>query len=155
MVNTRSSTEDVAASMDGVVAGSIETPDAERDTSANPIPTSTNEAIAVSFRKPDAANKPRKPTTTRKRARKDVEANGDATHDRIFEFTGGNGARGTWFEELTWLIAELKQTITTQSRTIELLKESQDGLKQIVEGGRGAGHASDGDSQDGAWGRAS
>lgn len=53
-------------------------------------------------------NKTHKTLPARKRARKDTEATGGVNRDGAFEFTGRNGGRGTWLEEMAWLIAELK-----------------------------------------------
>ena len=47
---------------------------------------------------------------------------------QCFEFSGGEG-KGTNLDEIAWLIANLKETITQQSRVIEELKASQQELK--------------------------
>jgi chromosome segregation ATPase len=47
---------------------------------------------------------------------------------QCFKFSGGEG-KGTNLDEIAWLIANLKETITQQSRVIEELKASQQELK--------------------------
>jgi hypothetical protein len=95
------------------------------------IRTSTNEAITIEFYNPQGTtSKARKIIPARKRARKDTDPNGDTNHTGAFEFTGRDGGRGTWMEEVAWLIAELKSTISTQTKAIEALKTGQEELKQ-------------------------
>jgi hypothetical protein len=87
------------------------------------IRTSTNEAITIEFYNPQGTtSKTRKIIPARKRARKDTDSNGDTNHTGAFEFTGRDGGRGTWMEEVAWLIAELKSTISTQTKAIKALK---------------------------------
>lgn len=95
------------------------------------IQTLTNEAISIEFYNPqETRSKTRKIIPARKRARKDTDSNGDTTHTGAFMFTGRDGNRGTWMEEMAWLIAELKSTISTQTKAIEALKTGQEELKQ-------------------------
>ena len=95
------------------------------------IRTSTNEAITIEFYNPQGiTSKTRKIIPARKRARKDTDSNGDTNHTGAFEFTGRDGGKGTWMEEVAWLIAELKSTISTQTKAIEALKTGQEELKR-------------------------
>ncbi|KAH8592167.1 hypothetical protein B0O99DRAFT_597512 [Bisporella sp. PMI_857] len=72
--------------------------------------TITNEAITIEFSNSPGTskNKTRKTLPARKRVRKDTETVGDINRACAFEFTGRNGGRGTWLEEVAWLITELK-----------------------------------------------
>jgi len=112
----------------GVVREAREPPTREANAS---IRTSTNEAITIEFYNPQGTtSKTRKIIPARKRARKDTDSNGDTNQTGAFEFTGRDGGRGTWIEEVAWLIAELKSTISTQTQAIEALKTGQEELKQ-------------------------
>ncbi|KAH6707952.1 hypothetical protein BKA61DRAFT_616009, partial [Leptodontidium sp. MPI-SDFR-AT-0119] len=72
--------------------------------------TTTNEAITIEFSNSPGTltNKTRKILPARKRARKDTETAGDISRVGAIEFTGRNGGKGTWLEEMAWLIIELK-----------------------------------------------
>ena len=94
------------------------------------IRTLTNEAITIEFYNPQGiTSKTRKIIPIRKRVRKDIDPNRDTNYTGTFKFTGRDGDRGTWIEEVIWLIAELKSTILTQTKVIEALKTGQEGLK--------------------------
>ncbi|KAH6704098.1 hypothetical protein BKA61DRAFT_617851, partial [Leptodontidium sp. MPI-SDFR-AT-0119] len=93
--------------------------------------TTTNEAITIEFSNSPrtSTNKTRKILPARKRARKDTETAGDISRVGAIEFTGRNGGKGTWLEEVAWLIAELKtgqeelkveqRTLMTQNRELQ------------------------------------
>ncbi|KAH6664584.1 hypothetical protein B0J14DRAFT_661180 [Halenospora varia] len=90
-------------------------------------------------------NKTRKTLLARKQARKDTEATGDINRACAFEFTGQNGGRGTWLEEVAWLIAELKTELQAvnyelktgnkelKAHTKTLIKELAEVKTQLVE----------------------
>jgi hypothetical protein len=100
------------------------------ESSAHPE-TTTNEALATGSRAPqEATTTTQTNISTRKRPRNDADGDGDTEQHRAPEFTGRDGGRGSWMEEVVWLIAELKQTITTQSHAIGSLKAGQEELKE-------------------------
>lgn len=49
--------------------------------------------------------------------------------NKALSFSGGGEGNGTNLDEIAWLIANLKETTTQQSRVIEELKASQQELK--------------------------
>ncbi|KAH6708822.1 hypothetical protein BKA61DRAFT_614954 [Leptodontidium sp. MPI-SDFR-AT-0119] len=112
--------------------------DVEREAQSGPtrVPntstrTTTNEAITIEFSNSPgtSTNKTRKILPARKRARKDTETTGDISRVGAIEFTGRNGGKGTWLEEVAWLITELKtgqeelkvkqRTLMTQNRELQ------------------------------------
>ncbi|KAH6724995.1 hypothetical protein BKA61DRAFT_41356 [Leptodontidium sp. MPI-SDFR-AT-0119] len=108
--------------------------------------TTTNEAITIEFSNSPgtSTNKTRKILPARKRARKDTETAGDISRVGAIEFTGRNGGKGTWLEEVAWLIAELKtgqeelkveqRTLMTQNRELQAVNhELKTHTKALIE----------------------
>jgi hypothetical protein len=58
-------------------------------------------------------------TRSRKRQRKDTTTFTATNKTSSFEFSGGGEGKGTNLDEVAWLIATLKKTITRQSNIIE------------------------------------
>jgi hypothetical protein len=64
-----------------------------------------------------------------KRRKNDTITFTGANETPSFEFSGGGEGRGTNLDEIAWLIANLKETITQQSQVIETLRKEQAELK--------------------------
>jgi hypothetical protein len=92
--------------------------------------STSNEAITINLNAPPGTpNKTRRTIPTRKRARKNTETTNNGEQTSNLEFTAGNGSKGTWLEEVAWLIAELKEILTAQTKVIESLRAGQEELK--------------------------
>lgn len=60
-----------------------------------------------------------------KRRKNDTITFAGANETPSFEFSGGGEGRGTVLDEIAWLVANLKETITQQSQVIETLTKEQ------------------------------
>jgi uncharacterized coiled-coil protein SlyX len=61
-------------------------------------------------------------TKSRKRQRKESVTFTGTSKIPTFEFSGGGEGRATNLDEIAWLIANLKETISQQNRTIETVR---------------------------------
>jgi hypothetical protein len=70
-------------------------------------PGTSNEVITTNLQAPRGAqNIKRRVLPTQKRARKNTENTNNANRTPSFEFTLGDCGKGTWLEEVAWLIAD-------------------------------------------------
>jgi hypothetical protein len=102
--------------------------------------TTTNEAITIEFSNSPGTsnNKTCKTLPARKRVRKDTKTAGDINRACAFEFTGRNGGRGTWLEEVAWLIAELKtgqEELKVEQRTLRAQNRELQALNHELKAG--------------------